>query len=90
MSNSIFDGNIWDLRTGNDGEVEDREEEAVVGEVVDAISDENDADASNLFELLSRMKGIMGDDDDDTEESDEENNMDANDYHNKAFEYARH
>lgn len=92
MSNSIFDENIWNLCTGNDGEVEAHEEEAVVGEVVDAISDDNDADANNLLELLSRMKGILDDDDDndDTEEDYEENGMDADDYHNKAVEHACH
>ena len=46
MSNSIFEGNIWDLRTGNDGEAETHEE-AVVGEVVEAMSDDNDAEAGS-------------------------------------------
>ncbi|MCF7630337.1 hypothetical protein L3K75_09930 [[Ruminococcus] lactaris] len=91
MSNSIFEGNIWDLRTGNDGESEPHEE-AVVGEVVEAMSDDNDAEAGSLFDILARMKGIIDDGDDEADDDDyvDENGMDADDYHNKAVEFARH
>ena len=91
MSNSIFEGNIWDLRTGNDDEAETHEE-AVVGEVVEAMSDDNDAEAGSLFDILARMKGIIDDGDDEADGDDyaDENGMDADDYHNKAVEFARH
>lgn len=80
MSNSIFEGNIWDLRTGNDGESEPHEE-AVVGEVVEAMSDDNDAEAGSLFDILARMKGIIDDGDDEADDDDyvDENGMDADD-----------
>lgn len=87
MSNSIFEENIRDLHKGNIGDEEKHEEEAVTAEVIDDISDDDNAsETGNLFEILSRMRELTDDEDDDDDY--DNSGMDANDYHNKAVEYA--
>lgn len=88
MSNSIFEESIRDLCKGNIGDEEKHEEEAVMTEDFDVISDDdNESEVDNLFELLSRMEELTGGDEEEDDDYDN-SGMDANDYHNKAVGYA--
>lgn len=71
-------------------EEETEKEEALSGDVCDA-EDEKSESLGSILDLLSQMRGLSSDDDDDddSDDSDDDNGMDADDYHNKAVEYAR-
>lgn len=78
----------FNLFGGNEEEAE--KEEAISGEVIDA-EDEKSESLSSILDLLSQIRSLSSDDDDDddSDDSDDDNGMDADDYHNKACDYAR-
>ena len=83
MNESIFEGNLF----GN-GSIagtpadEDVEELIDIPEADDESSSEGDTPGGNILELLSRMRGLMPN-------SDGDEDMDSDDYHNKAVDRAR-
>lgn len=88
MNESIFEGNLF----GN-GSIagtpadEDVEEFIDIPEADDESSSEGDTPGGNILELLSRMRGLMPNSDGDEDMDD--NDMDSDDYHNKAVDRAR-
>mgnify|MGYP000418201430 FL=1 len=88
MNESIFEGNLF----GN-GSIagtpadEDVEELIDIPEADDESSSEGDTPGGNILELLSRMRGLMPNSDGDEDMDD--NDMDSDDYHNKAVDRAR-
>lgn len=79
MSSSIFD-DATDISVGS-------EVEEVIGSVE---TDEENLSRGNLLEFLSRIGEIMPDIGDENEEDKSNKDMDADSYHNKAVERARH
>lgn len=66
---------------------EDVEELIDIPEADDESSSEGDTPSGNILELLSRMRGLMPNSDGDEDMDD--NDMDSDDYHNKAVDRAR-
>lgn len=87
MNESIFEGNLF----GNGstaGTPADEDVKELIGiPEADDESSEDDTPSGNILELLSRMRGMMSDSDD--EEDMDDNDMDSDDYHNKAVDRAR-
>ena len=79
MSSSIFD-DATDISVGS-------EVEEVIGSVE---TDEENLSRGNLLEFLSRIGEIVPDIGDENEEDKSNKDMDADSYHNKAVERARH
>ena len=79
MSSSIFD-DATDISVGSE-----------VGEVIGSVeTDEENLSRGNLLEFLSRIGEIVPDIGDENEEDKSNKDMDADSYHNKAVERARH
>lgn len=87
MNESIFEGNLF----GNGstaGTLTDEDVKKLIGiPEADDVSSEDDTPSGNFLELLSHMRGIMPDSD--GEEDMDDNDMDSDDYHNKAVDSAR-
>ena len=87
MSNSIFDGNIFDVSSAAEATTDENANETTeFAETEDKSDDDEGFPHSGFLEQLLSMRSAMPDmGDDDTDDCD----MDADDYHNKACDRAR-
>ena len=87
MNNSIFDENTFETGISSEPITEDED-------TITTVEGEEDQDEGNMMpegflDFLSHMSGMMSSDDDDDDDDNEASDMDADDIHNKAVEYAR-
>lgn len=103
MSNSIFDGSNWGKHPDADDPEEIQGKETTAAEATEKPDADGD-ELKGLLDFLAQMKGVIDSESDDDEEDeddddddlgddddlvDEDGGMDANDYHNKAVDFAR-
>lgn len=93
MSN-FFEDSLFEALRGHNAGDDGKPDEVLDGEVVESDNETEKAEAiGGLLEILSRMSEhatVDDDDDDDDYDGEDANDMDANDFHNKACDLARH